>query len=124
MMIESNSLRLGLPGSVRQLREGLAVAERMKLKRDESIDLQITYFEREVMLKETMIDQELFDMLEGTREEDEGLVISLTLEDLDHLLGFVAAEANHTEDATLQGALDALSERLSAIEDQYDLVDE
>ncbi len=98
--------------------------ERKSLTREEKIDLAITYFERDLMLKEMVIDQELVDLLEGAKEEDENYLIRVTLDDLDHLLGFVAAEANHTEDPMLQAALDALNERLSAIEDEYDLVKE
>jgi len=40
-----------------------------------------------------------------------------TLEDLDDLLGYIAAEANHAEDANLERKLQALYDRLCKIED-------
>jgi hypothetical protein len=45
------------------------------------------------------------------------IVARLTLDDLDELLGAVAAEANHATDANLQKRLDTICERLRDIEE-------
>ena len=43
-----------------------------------------------------------------------------TLEDLDELLGYVAAEANHSKSKKLQAELDALYDRLQTEMESYD----
>jgi len=48
-----------------------------------------------------------------------GVVVNLTLEDLDELLGFGAAEANHSKDARIAKQLYKLHGRLHQIEQSY-----
>ena len=43
-----------------------------------------------------------------------------TLADLEDILGYLAAEANHTEDRKLRGELDVFYDRLSAVQQSYD----
>ena len=43
-----------------------------------------------------------------------------TLEDLEDLIGYIAAEANHTEDAKLRRRLDRLCEKLYKVQRSYD----
>lgn len=50
-------------------------------------------------------------------------IASYTIDDLEDVLGFIAAEANHTENKKLEKELDRLYDRLSAIEASYDVVD-
>ena len=51
----------------------------------------------------------------GTR-----LVANFTLDDLDELLGYIAAEANHCKDAKLEKQLDKLWGRLKKTMESYD----
>jgi len=46
-------------------------------------------------------------------------VFHFTLDDLDELAGFVAAEANHAKDKKLQKELDQLCDRIQATLDGY-----
>ena len=48
------------------------------------------------------------------------LIVKLTLDDLDEVLGYIAAESNHTEDAKLQRDLDSLYKRLRKTMESYD----
>lgn len=50
---------------------------------------------------------------------DGGLILG-SLEDLDDLRGYLAAEANHTKDKKLEKRLDALWAKLTAIMESYD----
>ena len=48
------------------------------------------------------------------------LIVKLTLDDLDEIIGYIAAEANHTDDKKLQKELDHLYERLKTTMESYD----
>ena len=48
------------------------------------------------------------------------LVVKLTLDDLEEIIGYIAAEANHTDDKKLQKELDHLYERLQTTMESYD----
>ena len=47
-------------------------------------------------------------------------IVKLTLDDLDEIIGYIAAEANHTDDKKLQKELDHLYERLKTTMESYD----
>jgi len=46
--------------------------------------------------------------------------VMLSLDDIDDLMGYVAAEANHTDDKKLQNTLDKIFNRLNAYLEKYD----
>ena len=48
------------------------------------------------------------------------LVVKLTLDDLEEIIGYIAAEANHTDDKKLQKELDHLLEQLRTTMESYD----
>ena len=48
------------------------------------------------------------------------LIVKLTLDDLDEIIGYIAAEANHTDDKKLQKEFDHLYERLKTTMESYD----
>jgi hypothetical protein len=50
----------------------------------------------------------------------EQLVGEFTLDDLEDLLGHLAADANHAKDGKIQKRLDALYDRLLAVQRSYD----
>ena len=47
------------------------------------------------------------------------LVVKLTPDDLDEIIGYIAAEANHTDDRKLQKELDHLYERLQTTMESF-----
>jgi hypothetical protein len=48
------------------------------------------------------------------------LVGQYTLDDLEDMLGYIAAQANHTDDDKLREELENLYDRLSAVQESYD----
>ena len=75
--------------------------------------------EKRLVLERTLADPEYMDRLRP-RTDGSGFVGEFTLGDLDDILGYLAAEANHTENERLQQRLDKLSDRLQAIMESYD----
>ena len=47
------------------------------------------------------------------------LVVSLTLDEVDELAGYIAAEANHCDDSKTQTALDGVYDRLAQLETEF-----
>lgn len=74
--------------------------------------------EKQLILEHTSADPEYAGRLRrfGT-DQVRG---SFTLEDLDDLRGYVAAETNHTKNSKLEKALDALWGRLTEVMESYD----
>ena len=84
------------------------------------MEVSFTLRNRELILEHTFADPELTDKLTIARVKSGGLVAKYTLDDLDLLLGYVAAEANHCKDRKLQKELDSLFERLQKTMESYD----
>ncbi len=65
----------------------------------------------------TFVDTRLIShaVIEGKR-----LRVELSLDDIEELQGYVAAEANHTRDSKLQKRLDKLFDRFQKLLDDYD----
>jgi hypothetical protein len=80
------------------------------------VTIRISKAERELALDCLLADAELERVLGAGTEAGGRLKISLTLDRLDDLLGFIAAEANHCEDRKRQERLDRLYERLAEVE--------
>ena len=47
-------------------------------------------------------------------------IVKLTLDDLDEIIGYIAAEANHTDDKKIQKELDHLFKWLQTTMESYD----
>jgi hypothetical protein len=72
--------------------------------------------DRELLLDETVCDPDLVGKLRPGRSPGE-LIASYTPDELDDVLGFVAAESNHTRNRKLRARLDDLYARLQEFED-------
>jgi hypothetical protein len=95
-----------------------------KIKRNEQINIKLAEFERDLIIDETFVEQEHVDLLKNVIPKSGYITVSLTLDDLDFILGHIAASANHAEDRDLESLLDDLYDRLTEIESKYELVDE
>jgi len=93
--------------------------KRKKIKRGEKIEISFSSQERELLIEHTFADSEYTERLRPV-SGSATWVGEYTLEDLDDLLGYIAAEANHTENANLERKLQALYDRLCKIEDSYE----
>lgn len=84
------------------------------------IEINLTTQERDLIVKKTFADPALIESLEERPAKDNMITVYYSPEDLEELLGFVAAEANHTEDKNLGAALDSLHDKLADILDAYE----
>lgn len=85
---------------------------------NQPVPLKLTPTERTLLLEDvTCLDLELVEPLEQTPASKP---IEFSLDDWEQLGGFVAAEANHTEDKKLQKKLDRLFEKIQDTLDKYD----
>jgi hypothetical protein len=92
---------------------------RKKIAPDSPIEVLFTVRERELVLAHTFAGPNLTERLQLAMVAGTKLAVTYSLDDLDELLGYIAAEANHTEDERLQGELDALYERLQEAMESY-----
>ena len=92
---------------------------RMKIQPEQTITVRMSERDRALLLENTLGDPEYAERLRPAPASD-GLVGDYTLDDLEDMLGYVAAEANHTEDKKLRRELDALYDRLFRSQRSYD----
>ncbi len=102
---------LSAPGTPRK--------ERIRIKPDETAPLELNERERELIEQHTFADEELTNRLRVVPKPGERPIFRFTLDDLDELAGFVAAEANHAKDKKLRKELDQLYERIEAVLEGY-----
>ena len=76
--------------------------KRIRIQPNEKVPLELNERERELVLEHTFADEELTNRLRVVPRKGERPVFRFTLDDLDELGGFVAAEANHTKDKKLR----------------------
>jgi len=81
---------------------------RKKIKQGQKVEVSFSPRERVLVLEHTFTGPELTTALGRAQLESGQYVVRYTLDDLDELLGFVAAEANHSTDKKLRKELDAL----------------
>src|SRR5712692_3313084 len=81
--------------------------------------IRLSTRERDLVVERAFLDPEIEAELRQAMPTGSKLVVNLNLDDLDDLLGCVAAEANHCDDGKVRRALDAVCDRLSNLLDQY-----
>jgi len=93
---------------------------RKRVDVDERVPVRLTLDDRNLILDHTMAGSDLTQRLKVAELHGKRLVVGFTLSELEELYGYVAAEANHMEDAKLERRLDRLFGRLRAYEDIYE----
>ena len=93
---------------------------RKKIEYREGVEVLFTPQERELILEHTFAGSDLTNRLSIATTKGTRLVANFTLDDLDELLGYLAAEANHCKDAKLEKQLDKLWGRLKKTMELYD----
>ncbi len=91
-----------------------------KIHYDEPVEVSFTQGERTLILEHTFAGPDVTDRLRIASTQGCQLVAKFTLDDLDELLGYIAAEANHADDLKLQKQLDGLHGRLKSTMESYD----
>lgn len=83
------------------------------------IPVRLHVEERDLILNETLAGPDLTYRLESAKQVTDFVVVYYSSEELDNLIGYVAAEANHNHDRKMQEILDALYDSLEALLDSY-----
>jgi DNA-binding MarR family transcriptional regulator len=83
------------------------------------LPIRLSTRERGLVIEKAFLDPRVEAVLVKATTVGSRLVVKLNLDDIDDLLGSVAAEANHCDDGKVQRVLDAISARLSACLDQF-----
>jgi hypothetical protein len=91
-----------------------------RIKPGQRVPISFSARERALVLNCTFADGELVEPLAVARKGRGETVVRYTLDDLDELLGYIAAEANHAKDKEPQAELESLAERLQAAMRRYD----
>lgn len=81
------------------------------------LPVKLTQRERDLILDETFCDP---GVLKIAVVAGKGITVEWSLDDIEDIQGFVAAEANHTKNRKLQKELDKLSDKLQVYLDSYD----
>jgi hypothetical protein len=94
--------------------------QRKLIESGSRVPVRLNPRDRELICDHTLADPELTGRLNLAAVDGKHLVVQYTLQDLEELIGYVAAEANHTPSRKLQSELDRLFLRLQAVLDTYD----
>jgi len=76
--------------------------------------------ERDLIQDLTLDESGVARALESTEPISGVYEVECSLDDLDHLMNSIAADANHADNPKKETALDGLFERLGRIQDKYD----
>jgi hypothetical protein len=79
--------------------------------------VKLTLQERDLIRNETLCNPDFarFAVIEG-----KGVILNLSLDDIEEIQGYIAAEANHTKNKKLQKELDRIFDKLQVYLDTYD----
>jgi len=81
----------------------------------------LTVHERDLILNCLILEEELIEMLKiAINNNNNNISIHCTLDELEELLGYIAAEANHANDNKVVNQLDKLYDKLDKLAISYD----
>jgi hypothetical protein len=93
---------------------------RKKIAPDQRVELSLTPRDRALVCDSIGTDDHLLAPLRLAEVRGATLVVRYTLDDLDELLGYVAAEANHAKDRRLAKDLYRICAHVRATMEAYD----
>jgi hypothetical protein len=85
----------------------------------ERISIKFTIEERDLFVNQIFAGDDLTERLNEATAKGKYIEVAYSLDELEDLAGFIAAEANHAEDRLLEKKLDALYDKISDIENKY-----
>ena len=91
--------------------------KRKKIPYGTTLPVTLTLRERDIIRDETLCDP---DFARLAVIDGKSMKIDLSLNDIEDIQGYIAAEANHTENKKLQKELDRLFHKLQVFLDTYD----
>lgn len=95
--------------------------KRKKIPYGTKLPVKLTLRERDLIRDETVCDPNFAKLAEV---DGKGIRVDLSLDDIEYIQGYVAAEANHTKNAKLRKELYVLFDKLQIFLDTYDDQDE
>ena len=98
---------------------GVPTTDRKQIAADEKVALELSDQERDLIMKHTFAGDELTHRLRVVPRPGEPPLYRFTLEDLDELAGYVAAEANHAKVKKLEKELRLLYARIAVVLESY-----
>jgi len=116
---QSTANVIRLPKNIAVAHSKKAGPHRKKIKYGQPVEIRFSRAEKVLLQEHTFMDA---DYTKRIRPADKGkaLVGHYTLDDLEDMIGYIAAEANHTTDKKLQRKLDSLFSRLQDEMESYD----
>lgn len=93
--------------------------QRIHIGPNETVPVELNERERELILSHTFADESLTKRLRVVPMRGERPIFRFSLDDLDELVGFLAAEANHAKNKILREQLDQLCDRIEATLNKY-----
>jgi hypothetical protein len=95
--------------------------KRKKIPYGTKLPVRLTLHERDLIRDQTFCDPDFakFAVMDGN-----GIRVDLSLDEIEEIQGYIAAEANHTKNMKLQKELDRLYDKLQVFLDTYDDQDE
>lgn len=93
--------------------------QRKRIELNEKVPVRITIRQRDLILENTFIGDDIIRPLRLAEVKGKNIEVWLSLSDIEELQGYIAAEANHTEDRRLQKDLDRAYARIRKVEDSY-----
>jgi hypothetical protein len=96
------------------------VVARKTIASGTAVEVLFTLAERDLIVEHTFAGPDLTDRLQLATVKGTKLAVKYTLDDLDELLGYIAAEANHSENKKLEKQLDKMWGRLKKKMESYD----
>lgn len=91
--------------------------KRKKISSGSKLPVKLTLRERDLIRDETFCNP---DFIKFAVVDGKDIKVDLSLDDIEEIQGYVAAEANHTENKKLQKELDRLFDKLQVYLDTYD----
>lgn len=91
--------------------------KRKRIPYGTKLPVKLTIRERDLIINETFCNPEYIKLAVA---DGKGIKVDLSLDEIEDIQGYVAAEANHTENLKLQKELDRLSDKLQVYLDTYD----
>ncbi len=98
---------------------GIAVKHRRQIAIGEKVPLELNDRERDLIVKHTFAGHDLTDRLRIVPSPGQPPSYRFTLDELDELTGYVAAEANHAKVKKLEKELHLLYARIAAVLESY-----
>ena len=93
--------------------------DRKQIAADAKVALELSGRERDLIMNHTFAGDELTNRLRIVTKPGELPLYRFTLDDLDELAGYVAAEANHAKVKKLEKELRRLYVRIAAVLESY-----